>query len=140
MSSPRIFVVFTNGVAIANYTKHWTDYEKKAGVKWGANSRITLVLVCKDSLWKRIAFQETDIANKDRKPSPVESDLLDDYLGHYRLEESGGEGEVSITRVGDNLYDSWAYEEPNFSPAVTTHSSLGTTVGSRRSFGTSPAK
>jgi hypothetical protein len=35
-----IRVVFTDGVAIVNFTKHWTDYDKKAGISWGGTSRM----------------------------------------------------------------------------------------------------
>jgi hypothetical protein len=46
--------------------------------------------------------------NKDRKPFASAKDQLEDYVGHCRL---GDNGEVSITRVGDRLYDTWADEE-----------------------------
>ena len=102
-------VVFTSGVAIVNYSKHWMDYEKKVGIKWGATSRVTVVFTCKNGEWKRIAFQETDIPNKDRKPSAIANHVLDEYCGHYRLGENG---EVSVVRKGDTLSESWAGEEP----------------------------
>lgn len=94
-------VVFTGGVAIVNYTKHWTDYDKKTGISWGATSRSTRVLTCKNGEWKLVAFQETDIPNKNRKPSP--NDHLDDYVGHYRLVDNGDKGEISVVRKGDRL-------------------------------------
>jgi ketosteroid isomerase-like protein len=97
-------VVFTGGVAIVNYTKHWTDYDKKAGISWGATSRSTRVLTCKNGEWKLVAFQETDIPNKNRKPSP--NDHLDDYVGHYRLVDSGDKSEISVVRKGDRLSES----------------------------------
>src|SRR5262249_50373090 len=34
-------------VAILNFTRHWTDYDKNAGVSWGITARVTLVLSCK---------------------------------------------------------------------------------------------
>jgi len=98
-------VVFTGGVAIVNQTKHWTDYDKKAGISWGATSRTTRVLTCKNGEWKLVAFHETDIPNKNRQPSP--NDRLDDYTGHYRLADNGGKGDILITRVGDKLIDTW---------------------------------
>ena len=104
-------VVFANGVAILNYTVHWTDHEKKIGIDWGATSRMTAVLVCKNGEWRRVALQETGIPNKDRKPPTGANDHFDDYVGHYRFGENGDKGEVSITRVGDKLYDTWADEE-----------------------------
>jgi ketosteroid isomerase-like protein len=104
-------VMFTSGVAILNYTKHWTDYEEKMGINWGATSRITVVLACKNAKWRRMAFQETDIPNKDRKPSASAIDHLDDYVGHYRFGENGDKGELSVVRKGDALSESWAGEE-----------------------------
>jgi len=38
-----IRLVFTNGVAILNFTKHWTDYDKNAGISFGATSVMTRV-------------------------------------------------------------------------------------------------
>ena len=104
-------VVFTNGVAILNFTRHWTDYEKKMGIDWGANVRVTMVFACKNGGWREVAFQETDMPNKNRKPFAGASDHFDDYVGHYRFGGNGDKGEVSITRVGDKLYDTWADEE-----------------------------
>jgi ketosteroid isomerase-like protein len=102
-------VVFTGGVAIENQTKHWTDYDKKTGISWGATSRTTRVFTCKNGEWRLVAFQETDIPNKQRNPSP--NDHLDDYVGHYRLVDSADKGDISITRLGDKLVDTWANGE-----------------------------
>ena len=104
-------VVFTNGVAILNFTRHWTDYERKMGIDWGAVVRVTMVFACKNGGWREVAFQETDMPNKNRKPLVGARDHFDDYVGHYRFGENGDKGEVSITRVGDKLYDTWADEE-----------------------------
>ena len=104
-------VMFTNGVAVLNFARHWTDYEKKMGIDWGAAVRVTMVFACKNGGWREVAFQETDMPNRNRKPFAGASDHLDEYVGHYRLGENGGKGEVSITRVGDKLYDTWADEE-----------------------------
>jgi ketosteroid isomerase-like protein len=104
-------VVLTGGVAIVNYTKHWTDYDKKTGISWGATSRSTRVLTCKNGEWKLVAFQETDIPNKNRKPSP--NDHLDDYVGHYRLVDGDDKGDISVVRKGDRLSEfseSWGEE------------------------------
>jgi len=104
-------VVFTGGVAIVNQTKHWTDYDKKSGISWGATSRTTRVLTCKNGEWKLVAFHETDIPNKNRKPSP--NDHLDDYVGHYRLIDSGDKGDISVVLKGDRLSEfseSWGEE------------------------------
>jgi len=103
-------VLFTNGVSILNFTRRWTDYEKKMGIDWGAAVRVTMVFACKNGGWREVAFQETDMPNRNRKPFAGASDHLDEYVGHYRLGEND-KGEVSITRVGGKLYDTWADEE-----------------------------
>jgi ketosteroid isomerase-like protein len=111
-------VVFTGGVAIVNYTKHWTDYDKKAGISWGATSRTTRVLTCKNGDWRLVAFHETDIPNKHREPSTIASDLLDDYVGHYRF---GDKGETSVVRKGDRLSEfseSWGEEAIELLPGT----------------------
>ena len=102
-------VVFAGGVAIVNQTKHWTDYDKKSGISWGAASRTTRVLTCTNGEWKLVAFHETDIPNKDRKSSA--NDHLDDYVGHYRFGENGDKGELSIVRKDDRLSETWASGE-----------------------------
>jgi ketosteroid isomerase-like protein len=104
-------VAFTGGVAIVNQTKQWTDYDKKSGISWGATSRTTRVLTCKNGAWKLVAFHEADIPNKNRKPSP--NDHLDDYVGHCRLGENGDKGEISVVHKGDRLSEfseSWGEE------------------------------
>lgn len=134
-------VVFTGGVAIVNQTKHWTDYDKKTGINWGATSRTTRVLTCKNGEWRLVAFHETDIPNKHRKPSP--NDHLDDYVGHYRLVDGGDKGDIVIVRKGDRLSEfseSWDEEAFELFPASTTRSSAGKTVGWKGSFGINPAK
>lgn len=103
-------VVFTSGVAILNYTKRWTDYEKKMGTNWGATSRVTVVLACKNGEWRRVAFHETAVQKKDRQPYVSAIDDLDDYVGHYRFGEKGDKGEISIVRKGDKLSETWADE------------------------------
>jgi ketosteroid isomerase-like protein len=102
-------LVLTGGVAIVNQTKLWTDYDKKAGISWAATSRTTRVFTCASGLWKLVAFHETNIPNRHRKPEA--NDHLDDYVGHYRLIDSGDNGDISITRVSDKLIDTWANGE-----------------------------
>jgi hypothetical protein len=101
-------VVFTGGVAIMNFTKHWTDYDKKSGISWSGTSRMTRVLTCKNGGWKLVAWHETDIPNRNRKP--VANDHLDDYVGRYRLGEDGDKGEISVARKGEILSESWGGE------------------------------
>jgi Domain of unknown function (DUF4440) len=103
-------VMFTNGVAILNFARCWTDYERKMGINWGATVRVTMVFACKNGGWRNVAFQETDMPNKNRRPLAGAGEHFDDYVGHYRFGENGDKGEVSITRLGDKLYDTWADE------------------------------
>ena len=104
-------IIFAGGVAIVNQTKQWTDYDKNVGISWGATSRTTRVLTCENGEWRLVALQETSIPNRNRKPAAVAGDLLDEYVGHYRLVD-GGKGEISITRSGDKLLDTFANDEP----------------------------
>ena len=102
-------VVFTNGVAILNFTRQWTNYDKKAGVSWGATVRTTRVLSCTDGSWKMVVYHETVIPNKNRLPFASANVHFDDYVGRYRLGETG---ELSIARVGDKLYETWSGKKP----------------------------
>ena len=101
-------VVFTNGVAILNFTRQWAAYDKKAGVRWSATVRTTRVLTCLDSRWKMVVYHETVIPNKNRTPLAGANVHFDDYIGRYRLGETG---ELSIARVGDKLYETWSGEK-----------------------------
>jgi len=105
-------VIFTGGVAIVNQTKRWTDYDKTTGISWGATSRTTRVLMCENGEWRLVALQETNIPNRTRKPAAVAGDVLDDYVGHYRLVDGAGKGDISITRSGVKLLDTFANDEP----------------------------
>jgi hypothetical protein len=105
-------VVFTNGVAILNFTKHWTDYDKAAGISWGATSANTRVFTCKNGEWKLIIFHETDIPNKDRQPSVSAIAHLDDYVGRYRFSGKADKGVISISRNGKRLIETWTGDKP----------------------------
>jgi len=97
-------VVFTNGVAILSFTKHWTDYAKRMGISWGATVRITRVFACKNGRWKALVYHETDIPNKTRPSATAELDHLNDYVGRYRIGEKGG---LSVVRKRDGLSETW---------------------------------
>lgn len=104
-------LLFTNGVAILNFTKHDTDFDKEAGISFGSTSVITRVFTCKDGEWKSVAFHETGIPNKNRQPAPQASYRPDDYVGHYRFGENGDKGEISVARDGDKLFETWPGDE-----------------------------
>ena len=102
---------FTNGAAILSFTKHWTDFDKEAGISFGATSVITRVFTCKNGDWKLLAFHETDLPNKTRQSQA--NNHLDDYVGRYRLGENGDKGEISIARNGDKLFETWPGDKPS---------------------------
>jgi hypothetical protein len=64
---------------------------------------------CKNGGWKLVAWHETDIPNRNRKP--VANDHLDDYAGRYRLGADGDKGEISVVRKGETLSETWASGE-----------------------------
>jgi len=105
-------LVFTNGVAILNFKKHWTDYDKSAGINFGGTSIMTRVFTCKSGSWKLVSFHETGIPNQSRQPVTSAIAHLDDYVGHYRLGEKGDKGEISVVRRGDKLFETWPDEKP----------------------------
>jgi ketosteroid isomerase-like protein len=107
-----IRLVFTNGVAILNFSKHWTDYDKKAGISFGGTSVMTRVFTCKGGEWKLVSFHETGIPNRTRQPSASAIAHLDDYVGHYLLDEGSVKGEITVARRGDKLLETWPGEEP----------------------------
>lgn len=105
-------LVFTNGVAILNFTKHWTDYDKTAGISFDGTSRMTRVFTCKNGGWKLVSFNETGIPDRTRQPVSSAIAYFDDYVGHYRLGENGDKGEISVGRTGDKLFETWPDEKP----------------------------
>ncbi len=109
----EIRLVFTGSVAILNFTKHWTDYDKKAGISFGGTSVMTRVFTCKDGEWKLVAFHQTGIPNRSRQPVISAIAHLDDYVGHYyRLDVGGERGEIVVIRTGDKLFETWPDEVP----------------------------
>lgn len=105
-------LLFTNGVAILNFTKHETDFDKEAGVSFVGTSVITRVFTCKDGKWKSVMFHETGIPNKNRQPALQPSGHLEDYIGRYRFGQDGDKGEISVARNGDKLFETWPGEKP----------------------------
>ena len=105
-------LLFTNGVAILNFTKHDTSFDKEAGISFVGTSVITRVFTCKDGKWKSVMFHETGIPNKNRQPAMQPSGHWDDYIGRYRFGENGDKGEISVSRNGDKLFETWPGEKP----------------------------
>jgi hypothetical protein len=100
--TPEDFQFASSGnVVVANFTRHWTDIERNSGETWGATARITMVLVCNGVKWKILAYHETGIPNKSRVSSK-EPRNLDDYVGKYRL---GDSGEISVSSKDGKLYE-----------------------------------
>ena len=97
-------VVFTNGVAVLNFTRHFTESDKRAGVSWEATVRTTRVLTCTNGAWKAVVYHGSVIPNMNRAPVAGSIAHFNDYVGRYRL---GEKGELSITRVGDKIYETW---------------------------------
>jgi hypothetical protein len=105
-------LVFTNGVAILNFMKHWIDHNRKAGISFGATSVMTRVFTCQNGQWKLVGFHETNLTNKSRQPSAGTGDHIGDHVGHYRFGENGDKGEISVVRTGDKLFETWRGEGP----------------------------
>jgi ketosteroid isomerase-like protein len=101
-------VVFTNGVAILNFTRHETDSDKRVGVSWETTVRTTRVLTCTNGAWKMVVYHESVIPNVNRVPVSGSAAHFKDYVGRYRL---GAKGELLITRVGEKIYETWAGEK-----------------------------
>ena len=133
-------VVFTNGVAILNFTRHWTDYEKKMGIDWGAAVRVTMVFACKNGGWREVAFQETDMPNKNRKPlvggitSTITSDII---VSERTAKKPRCRSRESVT---NSMTLGRTRRLPNFFPASTTCSSAKKMACQRGSFEISPAR
>ena len=59
-----------------------------------------------------MAFQETMVPKPVRQPYRPTAGYFDDFVGKYRFGEDGRGGEVSVTRRGNRLYESWGTDEP----------------------------
>jgi ketosteroid isomerase-like protein len=101
-------VVFTNGVAILNFTRHEADSDKRVGVSWETTVRTTRVLTCTNGTWKMVVYHESVIPNVNRVPVAGSAAHFKDYVGRYRL---GEKGELSITRIGEKIYETWVGEK-----------------------------
>ena len=104
--------VFVDDMAIMSFTKAFKITHQPTGVSFGATVRMTETFVCTGGEWKVIAFQETMVPNPAREVHKQAADHFDDYVGKYRFGEDGRGGEISVTRQGDQLYESWGTDQP----------------------------
>jgi hypothetical protein len=95
-----------------SFTRAWKIMHQPSGVSFGATSRMTETFVCAGSEWKVVAFQETMVPNLARQVYKPAADYFDDFMGKYRFGEDGRGGEISVTRQGNRLYESWGTDRP----------------------------
>jgi ketosteroid isomerase-like protein len=108
----NVRAVFIDNIAIMSFTKAWKIMHQPSGVSFGATSRMTETFVCAGSEWKVVAFQETMAPNPARRVYKPAADYFDDFMGKYRFGEDGRGGEISVTRQGNRLYESWGTDRP----------------------------
>jgi hypothetical protein len=104
--------LFADNTAFISFTRAWTLTHQPSGASFRATSRMTETFVCRGGEWKVIAFQETMALNPARQVYRPAADYFDDYVGKYRFGEDGSGGEISVTRRGNRLYESWGTDKP----------------------------
>jgi hypothetical protein len=111
------------------------------GIDWGSVLRVTMVLACKNGGWREVAFQETDMPNKNRNPLMGAGNDFNDYVGHYRFGESGDKARFrSHESVTSSMTLGRTRKLLNFFRASTTCSSVENTARQSGSFEISPAR
>jgi ketosteroid isomerase-like protein len=108
----NVRAVFMDNIAIMSFTKAWKIIHQPSGASFGATSRMTETFVCAGGEWKVVAFQETMVPKPARQAYKPAVDYFDDYVGKYRFGEDGRGGEISVTRQGNRLYESWGTDRP----------------------------
>lgn len=108
----NVRTVFAGDVAIMSFTKAFTLTHQPSGATFGSTVRMTETFACVGTKWKLLAFQETLVPNPAREVHKQAAGLFDDYVGKYRFGEDGGGGEISVTRQGNQLYESWGIDTP----------------------------
>ena len=108
----NVRTAFADNMAVMSFTKAFTITHRSTGASFGATSRMTETFVCAGGEWKVVAFQETMVQKPARQVYKPAADNFDDYVGKYRFGEDGRGGEISVTRQGDRLYESWGTDKP----------------------------
>jgi hypothetical protein len=103
---------FIDGVGVMSFTKAFKITHQPTGASFGTTARMTETFVCVGGEWKVVAFQETMVPNPARPVHKAAAGHFDDYVGKYRFGEDGRGGEISVTRRGNQLYESWGTDKP----------------------------
>jgi hypothetical protein len=108
----NVRTAFADNMAAMSFTKAFKITHQPTGASFGATARMTETFVCAGGEWKVVAFQETMVPNPARHVHKPAADHFDDYVGKYRFGEDGRGGEISVTRQGNRLYESWGADKP----------------------------
>lgn len=108
----NVRAAFVDNMAVMSFTKAFKITHQPTGTSFGATSRMTETFVCVGGEWKVVAFQETMVPKPARQVYKPAADHFDDYVGEYRFGEDGRGGEISVTRQGIRLYESWGTDKP----------------------------
>jgi hypothetical protein len=107
----NIRTTFVDTMAIMSFSKAFKLTHQPTGASFGATARMTETFICSGGEWKLVAFQETMIPNPARQVYKPAIEHFDDYVGKYRFGEDGLGGEISVTRQGNRLYETWGTDE-----------------------------
>jgi hypothetical protein len=108
----NVRTAFVDNMAVMSFTKAFKITHQPTGASFGATARMTETFVCVGGEWKVVAFQETMVPNPARHVHKPAANHFDDYVGKYRFGEDGRGGEISVTRQGNRLYESWGTDQP----------------------------
>jgi hypothetical protein len=108
----NVRTAFIDNIAVISFTKAFKIIHQPTGASFGASARMTETFVCAGGEWKVVAFQETMVSNPARQVYKPAADYFDDYVGKYRFGAEGRGGEISVTRQGSRLYESWGTDKP----------------------------
>lgn len=108
----NVRTAFVDHVAVMSFTKAFRLTHQPTGASFGATARMTETFVCVGEDWKVVAFQETMVPEPAPQVYQPAAAYFDDYAGKYRFGEDGSGGEISVTRRGNRLYESWGTDDP----------------------------
>lgn len=108
----NVRIMFIDNVAVMSFTKSFKVTHQPTGASFGSRVRMTETFACVGGEWKVVAFQETMVPNPARQVYKPALEYLDDFVGKYRFGEDGRGGEISVTRNGARLYESWGTDQP----------------------------